>query len=69
MVDNPNRAMRAPKNRHATVYVGRYNIPLIGVPPSATMERCDVCGEKIHLSKATFRDDKIMCRRCAAKKP
>jgi ribosomal protein L37E len=37
--------------KHATVRLAGYEIPLIGVPPSATEETCADCGRKQHLSE------------------
>lgn len=35
----------------ATVKVGGYTIPLLGIPTSATEERCDYCDFKGHLTE------------------
>lgn len=45
-----------PVEKHATVRVGEYTIPLIGVPPSATTEKCSQCGESRHLSELTLNE-------------
>ncbi len=38
------------KVEHATVRVGDYVVPLIGVPKTATQEKCTRCGSKLHLA-------------------
>lgn len=45
-----------PVQKHATVKVGDYTIPLIGVPPLATKEKCSECGELRHLSEISLND-------------
>ncbi len=47
---------------HATTKIGDYVIPLIGIPESATDEKCDTCGAKLHISNAYLcSDGKIRC--------
>lgn len=43
-----------PMAKHATVKVGEYTVPLIGVPPTATTEKCSQCGEARHLSELSL---------------
>jgi hypothetical protein len=40
---------RKKKIEHATVRVGEYVVPLIGVPKEATQEKCAHCGSQSHL--------------------
>lgn len=49
----------------ATVPVGEYTVPLIGVPKSATQEKCSRCGSPLHI-KDTVLDDKghPCCQSC-----
>lgn len=37
--------------KHATVRLSEYEVPLIGVPASATQEKCADCGKLFHLSE------------------
>jgi hypothetical protein len=40
------------RSKYATVNIGEFkDIPLIGVPPSATEETCSKCGKPQHLSE------------------
>lgn len=36
-------------SQHATVPLGEYTVPLIGIPESATQEKCSRCGSICHL--------------------
>lgn len=36
--------------KHATVKIGEYTIPLIGIPESSTQQKCFGCGKSFHLS-------------------
>lgn len=50
-------------SKHATVKVDGYTIPLIGIPPSATEDWCDVCGKKLHLSEVNITEDgRMVCQ-------
>ena len=51
---------------HATVPIGEYLIPLIGISPTATLENCDLCHNDMPLSQAIFTGRQILCRRCHA---
>lgn len=35
--------------KYAIVKLGDYNIPLIGIKPSATMEKCDICNNIFYI--------------------
>lgn len=41
--------MKKKANKHATVKIGDYTIPLIGVPESASLEECDLCHDTFPL--------------------
>jgi len=49
---------------HATVKIGDYTIPLIGIPPEATEDKCETCGKLFHLSELAFVDGKMICKDC-----
>lgn len=56
------------KSIHATVKIGDYTIPLIGVDSSATQQKCCKCGQSFHLSDIVL--DMLgnpVCHECAPK--
>lgn len=53
--------------KHATVKIGNYTVPLIGIPKSATDETCELCGDVMHMSESTFQDGKMLCKTCVDK--
>lgn len=52
--------------KHATVNLGEYVVPLIGVPASATREKCDGCRKQRHLSAVFIQPDgrTFLCTGC-----
>jgi len=56
------------ENRHAMVVRDGYEVPLIGIPPSAVMETCERCGVEIGLSKSVFDGREVLCPDCAQRK-
>jgi len=55
-------------SEHATVKVGDYTIPLIGVPKDASQQRCEGCKENFHLSEITLdTNGNPMCPGCLKK--
>lgn len=52
---------------HATVRLGDYRVPLIGVNQSATEEKCDKCKRVFHLSEVKLDHDRFMCWSCRMK--
>lgn len=52
---------------HATVKLGDYTCPLIGIPVSATEEKCDGCGGIRHIRLVRLQPDgKFQCYICEA---
>ena len=51
--------------RYATVPAGEYMVPLIGIPASATQERCVKCKKLVHLTEINLDG---ICKKCAKKK-
>ena len=49
---------------HAMVKIGDYDIPLIGIPKEAGLEKCDCCGDIIGMSKSFFSGSQILCEKC-----
>lgn len=51
--------------KHATVRIGEYVIPLIGISVSETQETCDSCGKIFHLADVELDFScKIKCVGC-----
>ena len=50
----------------ATVVRDGCDVPLIGVPVEAVMEKCDEYGDDVGLSKAVF-GARILCPKCESK--
>lgn len=59
---NPKTRLR----RHATVIRDGFEVPLIGIPPDAVLEECDLCGETIGISQATFTGSQVLCAKCVS---
>lgn len=41
---------------HATVKIGEYIIPLIGIPLSATEMECDLCHDIFHITEVELNE-------------
>lgn len=56
-----------PPHEYATVRLGEYTVPLIGIPKEATQEKCSRCGSPLHLAD-TVLDAKghPCCKSCLA---
>ena len=55
---------------HALVTLGDYTVPLIGLPPSATLEECDLCHNTFPLQKVEIQArGQILCPRCRQPNP
>lgn len=54
--------------RHATIELGGYLVPLIGVPRDATSEACDGCLRRFPLLKVTFDGGEFLCPGCLLKR-
>lgn len=52
-------------SNHATVMRDGYEVPLIGIPATATEEKCDCCGDIVHLKDAVVTNDGVLCPKCA----
>ncbi len=49
---------------HACVRIDGQDIPLIGVPPRAGMERCDRCGRWKPIQQVQLVIDDLVCLDC-----
>lgn len=55
---------------HATVKIGEYEVPLIGVPKSATQETCTGCSQSFHLTEiALDARGEPKCPKCLEEHP
>jgi hypothetical protein len=55
--------------KHASVRIDNWNIPLIGIPPSATIQACTKCGMDRHLQDVVLdHDGNPVCRNCLTDK-
>lgn len=49
----------------ATVKIGEYEIPLIGIPDSATQQKCSICGKSFHISEIKIEmNGEPKCSQC-----
>lgn len=52
-------------DRHATVKLCEYTVPLIGIAPDATQQECAKCKQSFHLSEITLDEaGQPCCKRC-----
>jgi hypothetical protein len=49
---------------HATIKLGEYTIPLIGLPVSCVRETCDRCKKEFHIQEVEFIEYGILCFDC-----
>ena len=49
---------------HATVIRDGYEVPLIGVPPEAVLEKCDLCGDEFPQLQVSFENGQMLCEKC-----
>ncbi len=52
---------------HATVKIGEYEIPLIGVPIAATEMECELCHKIVHISQVRLNHEgtQFLCDKCS----
>jgi hypothetical protein len=50
--------------KHATLKLGEYEIPLIGLAEDCVNEICDMCKFQFHIQNIECIDDKILCFKC-----
>lgn len=53
-------------SRHATVVKDGYEVPLIGIPPNAVLEHCDLCGNEYGMAELTWSGTQMLCKKCAS---
>jgi hypothetical protein len=50
--------------KHATVKIGDYEIPLIGIEECHGLETCDCCGYEYGFDKIFFTGRGFLCFKC-----
>lgn len=50
--------------KHAMVLKDGFNVPLIGVPPTAVLETCDVCGNEYSIRDLSWNGKQMECAKC-----
>ena len=56
------------KKRHATAHRDGHDVPLIGIPPEATLEECDLCHDRFPLREIEFNGRQNLCKKCRKEK-
>ena len=53
-------------DRHATVKIGDFTIPLIGIPHDATEAECDLCHDLFHIQSLKWNEagSQLLCEKC-----
>ncbi len=51
---------------HATIKLGDFTIPLIGIPETATLDTCDLCHDvfSIHDLEINEAGNQLLCPKC-----
>ena len=53
--------------KHATVERDGFTVPLIGIPLSATLDTCDLCGDVFSIRVLELSESgQLLCERCKA---
>lgn len=53
---------------HATVRIGEYTVPLIGIPKSATRQKCHHCKKSFHIADMEVDEQfRPTCKKCIKK--
>lgn len=52
---------------HAIVETQGFKIPLIGIPPDAMLEECELCHDQFPLNKVELTDGQMLCAKCRSK--
>jgi hypothetical protein len=50
--------------KHATVKIGEYTIPLLGIPQDASEQICDQCKLPKHITEVAFDGKQFICGDC-----
>lgn len=54
---------------HATVTIGEYKVPLIGIPPNATEMECECCHDIMPIIYVELNEagTQFLCKKCRQK--
>lgn len=50
--------------KHALVMLDGCSVPLIGIPPAAVLELCDLCGDEFPTLEVELQGSQMLCRKC-----
>lgn len=50
--------------KHAVIRIDGFEIPLIGIVPDATQDKCDRCGRTVQFQSLGWTDGKLICDNC-----
>jgi hypothetical protein len=50
--------------KHATIQIGEFTVPLIGVDGEAVLETCDLCHDVYGLQQIELTGTQFLCIRC-----
>jgi formylmethanofuran dehydrogenase subunit E len=53
--------------KHATIEKDGYKVPLIGIPPDAVLQECDLCHDLFPLREVEVTDAGVLCEKCRRK--
>lgn len=51
-------------NKHATIKLGGYDIPLIGIQPDATLQECAACNDVFSIQDVELVETQFLCKKC-----
>ena len=53
---------------HASVDREGYTVPLIGIPPQAVLDECDLCHDELPVRDLEYDGRQLLCKKCMNKK-
>lgn len=54
-------------SKHASIRLGGFTIPLIGVPQDATLQECDCCHDIFPIQDIEIVGTQLLCVKCRLK--
>jgi formylmethanofuran dehydrogenase subunit E len=56
------------KEKHAMVERDGFKVPLIGIPPDAVLQECDLCHDEFPMRQLEITDNgQVLCEKCRGK--
>lgn len=49
---------------HAIIEREGFKIPLIGIPPQATIDECDCCHDQFSIRDLEWNGQQLLCKKC-----